>query len=151
LTHQNIAVYLGVPIDLPLHVDPIVQRLLWADAIESAIKSTVQTSLSGVATESTLIAVLTQLQTAQVTLAAILTAHRAIINCDNLEPVTLSDSKVVAYRALYCFTAGTVCLKAVNDTVATPFVVPAGYVIREINIVRVMATGSTAGTYIGGW
>ncbi len=85
------------------------------------------------------------------TLEQVLAAARSICNCDNVEPVTLSDTKVVTYRVLWCFTAGTVCLKATNDTVATPFVVPAGYVIREINIVRVMATGSTAGTYIGGW
>lgn len=149
-------------IDLPMISSGQIHQacVVWNDAINAGIDS----AFAGVATEATLAAVLAQLQaqtaalatmqntlaTMQNTLASLLTAQRAIDNCDNIEAVTLSDSKVTAYRVLYCVTAGTAAIKSTLDASPTPFVMAAKDVLREFNIVRVMATGST-GAYIGGW
>jgi hypothetical protein len=57
--------------------------------------------------------------------------------------VTPSDTTVVACQALYVGTAGTVSLIAEGDTVAVPWIVPAGgYVLMATT--KIMATGTTA-------
>ena len=81
---------------------------------------------------------------------AVTTAVNALKNPDNSAVITPSDSTSLTLRTITCVTAGNLYYKLTNDSAAVMVPMTAGQV-KCANIVRVMSTGPTTGTYVGEW